>query len=79
MQQIDIASTYNTFFHLVKELETFVDTTELKIAFDSEKNAYIIGNGFIEKIETNFSVTREVGKAIREIISKHCSRIHPQF
>lgn len=78
MQQIDIASTYNTFFHLVKELETFVDTSGLKMAFDSERNAYIIGNGFTEQIEANFASHREVSKAIREIISKHCLRIHPQ-
>ena len=78
MEHSCISSTYTTFYHLVRELETFVDTSELKIAYDSETNAYLVGNGFLVQIEADFALQRIVKEAMREIISKHCSRIHPQ-
>ncbi|HEY9625819.1 MAG TPA: hypothetical protein V6C84_00820 [Coleofasciculaceae cyanobacterium] len=79
MNTIEVGTTYNTFFHLVKELESFVDTSELRIAFDAKGNAYLIGNGFVEQLQANFALHREVKEVMRQVIAKHCSRIHPQL
>lgn len=71
------SQTYNTFFHLLKELEEFVDTRDLKLAFDVKGNTYLIGNDFAELVEANFALHREVQAKMREIIAKNCSRIQP--
>lgn len=69
--------THNTFCHLLKELEKFVDTRDIKLAFDREGNAYLQGKGFSEQLQANPDIHRLVAAEMREIIAKHVPRIHP--
>ena len=76
-EQTDVSQVYNTFFNTVKELEQFADMRDLRIAFDIDKNAFIMGNSFCEQLKCNLTLWREVKNEIRDIIAKHCPRIHP--
>jgi len=69
--------TFNTFFHLLKDLEKFIDKSEIKLAFDGEGNAYLIGPDFSEQLQAEPQLTREVKNEMREIIAKHVPRIPP--
>lgn len=71
------SETYSTFVNLLKDVEEFVETRDLKLAFDAEGNIYLIGNNFVEQVHANVLLHREVREKMREIIAKHCSRIHP--
>ena len=72
-QPIDVSRIYNTFHHVVRELEAFVEVGDLKIAFDSQKNVYLLGNDFQEQLQVNFALHREVREQLRKLIAKHRS------
>jgi hypothetical protein len=73
-QPIDVNQIYNTFYHLARELELFVEVGDLKIAFDSHKNVYLLGNDFQEQLQANFALHREVRDELRTLIAKHRSQ-----
>lgn len=66
----------NTFYNLVKELKDFVDTSNLKIAFDKDQNSYLIGADFTEKLSPH-TTWREEQDEMRRIIARHVARVHP--
>jgi hypothetical protein len=74
---VNVAQTFSTFANLIQELKPFVKTDDLKIAFDSEANVYLIGDGFQEQIHANFTLWREVKNEIRILIAKHRSQYKP--
>ena len=69
--------TFNTFVNLLKELEPFIDTHDLRLAFDKEGKAYLIGSNFTEQLQANPSLWREVQAEMRGIIAQHVPRIPP--
>ncbi|MFW9264180.1 hypothetical protein [Nostoc sp. CALU 546] len=71
---VDVAQVFSTFANLTKELEPFIKTDDLKIAFDSQGNPYLIGDDFQEPIHANFMLWREVRNEIRILIAKHRSQ-----
>ena len=77
-QTPNAAQQYSTFVNLLTELEQFADTHDVKLAFDSEGNVYLIGNGFSEQLQSNLQIWREVQKEMRNIIAENCPRVHPQ-
>ncbi|MBD2234586.1 hypothetical protein [Phormidium tenue] len=66
----------NTSYNLVKELKDFVDTSNLKIAFDKDQNSYLIGADFTEKLSPH-TTWREEQDEMRQIIAQHVARVHP--
>jgi hypothetical protein len=70
--------TFNTFYNLLKDLEKFIDKSEIKLAFDGQGNAYLMGPNFSEQLQAKPELTREVRDEMREIIAKHVPRIHPE-
>jgi hypothetical protein len=54
-----------------------VDNVVYQSAFDSEGNAYLIGDDFQEQIHANFMLWREVRNEIRILIAKHRSQYKP--
>jgi hypothetical protein len=68
----------NTFINLVKELEAFTEVSNLKIAFDREGNAFLIGPDFQEQLHANPVLHREVKAELRQIIAQRCPRISPE-
>jgi hypothetical protein len=74
---VNVAQIFNTFANLTKELEPFIKTDDLRIAFDSEANVYLIGDDFQEQIHANFMSWREVRNEIRILIAKHRSQYKP--
>ena len=78
-QHPNASQIYSTFLNLLKELEDFADTRDLKLAFDREEKVYLIGNGFTDQLQSNFALYREVNAEMRGIIAKRCPRIHPSL
>jgi hypothetical protein len=74
----DVSMIFNTFFHLVNELEAFADVSQLKIAFDRENNVFLIGSNFQEQLQCNFTLHREVKTELRQLIAQHCPRVPPE-
>ena len=73
--QQKVSQIFNTFYHLLKELELFIDTHDLKLAFDRDGNAYLLGSGFQEQLKANPTLSREVRQEMRDIIAKHVPRL----
>lgn len=73
-QPIDVSQIYNTFYHVARELEPFVEVGDLKIAFDSHKYVYLLGNDFQEQLQVNLALHREVREELRNLIAKRRSR-----
>ncbi len=73
-KSIDVGQIYNTFYNLVQELEPFVEIDDLKIAFDRQKNVYLLGNDFQEQLQSNFSLYVEVREELRNLIAKRRSQ-----
>lgn len=69
------SQTTNTFVNLLKEMEAFVDTSELKVAFDRDGVAYLIGADFCEKLEADPAIWRLVKQEMTAIIAKRVPRI----
>ena len=67
----------NTFYSLVKELKDFVDTSELKIAFDKDQNSYLMVADFTEKLSPH-TTWRQEQDEMRKIIARRVSRTHPE-
>ena len=76
-QQRNASQIYTYFLTLLKELEDFVETHDLKLAFDREEKVYIVGNDFTEQIQSDFALHVEVIAQMRKIIARNCKRIHP--
>lgn len=72
-----VSQTFNTFANLLKELEPFVEIKDLRLAFDKDGNAYLMGENFTETLKANPRLWREVKAEMREIIAKHVPRISP--
>jgi hypothetical protein len=77
-QHPDAAQLFNTFINLLKELEKFADTRDLKLAFDSAGQVYLMGSGFQEPLQSNLTLLREVKVEMRDIIARRCPRIPPE-
>ncbi len=68
------AEVLNAFHHLVKELHPFIRVDDLRIAFDYEFNAYVLGEDFQEQVDRNLRIHREIRENIRMLIAKHRSK-----
>ena len=75
--QRNASQIYAYFLTLLKELEDFVETHDLKLAFDREEKVYIVGNEFTEQIQSDSAVNLEVAAQMRKIIARNCKRIPP--
>lgn len=75
-EPVNTTEVTQTFYGLVKELENFVDTSQLKIAFDKDRNAYLLGANFTEPLQPQ-KVARLYREEMRELIARHVPRIHP--
>ena len=69
----NVGQIYNTFHHLLKELEPFVDIKEMRLAFDKDGNAFLIAPDFSEPLKADPKLHRLVRKEMHEIIAKHRS------
>jgi len=76
-QQRNASQIYAYFLTLLNELEDFVETHDLKLAFDREEKVYVVGNDFTEQIQSDFALNVEVIAQMRKIIARNCKRIHP--
>lgn len=72
-----VAEVYNTFHNLLKELDSFIDTSEVKLAFDRDGKAYLLGANFAEPLQAH-ATSRQERDEMREILAKHVPRIHPE-
>jgi hypothetical protein len=74
----NIGQVANIFINLTKELEPFVKTDDLKIAFGTDGKAYLIGDDFTEVINANFAAVQDVKNSLRILIAKHRSQYKPE-
>lgn len=70
------AETYNTFHHLLKELDSFIDTSNIKLAFDKDGNTYLMGANFSEPLKAQ-TTSRQERDEMRAILAKYVPRIEP--
>jgi predicted component of type VI protein secretion system len=77
-QHTDVSQVFNTFSNLLSELEAFADVSNLKLAFDRERNVYLLGSNFQEQLHANLSSWREVKAELSQIIAKYCPRVPTQ-
>ena len=73
-QMHKIGQTFNTFHHLLKDLEKFIDKRGIKLAFDEEGNAYLLGPNFSEQLKAKPEITHEVRNEMRDIIARYVPR-----
>ncbi|MEA5449696.1 hypothetical protein VB780_14015 [Leptolyngbya sp. CCNP1308] len=64
---------FNTFHHLLKDLEPFVDVKDIRLAFDKDSNSFLIAPDFLEPLHADSKLHRLVRKEMHEIIAKHRS------
>ena len=76
-QKRSTEQTANVFYNLLKELESFVDTSEIRLAFDKEGNAYLMGPNFSERLQSHQTWRQEQAE-MRDIIAKYVPRVHPE-
>lgn len=69
----DIGQIYNTFHHLLIDLEPFVDVSEMRLAFDKDGNTFLVAPDFTEPLKADPKLHRLVRKEMREVIAKHRS------
>lgn len=71
------AEVYNTFHNLLKELDSFIDTSDIRLAFDKNGNAYLMGANFSEQLQAHTTWRQEQAE-MRDILAKYVPRIHPE-
>lgn len=69
------AQTVNTFINLLKELTPFIETKDIRLAFDAKGNSYLQGINFSQRLEANPELWRLVSKEMRDILAEHAPRI----
>ncbi|QQE64155.1 hypothetical protein GFS31_08340 [Leptolyngbya sp. BL0902] len=69
----DISQIYNAFHHLLKDLEPFVNVTEMHLAFDKDGNVSLIAPDFTEPLKADPKLHRLVREEMRQVIAKYRS------
>ena len=69
----DVAQTFNTFHHLLKDLEPFVDVKDMRLSFDMEGNAFLAAPDFSVQLQADSKVHRLVREEMRQVIAAHRS------
>ncbi|MBD2425412.1 hypothetical protein [Phormidium sp. FACHB-1136] len=64
---------YETFRHLLRDLEPFVNVTEMRLAFDKEGNAFLVAPDFSEPLDTKNQGNQAAREEMRQVIAKHRS------
>ncbi|MGG6241592.1 hypothetical protein ACQ4N7_23445 [Nodosilinea sp. AN01ver1] len=67
----NVGQVFNTFHHLLKELEPFVDVKNMRLAFDKDGNGFLVAPDFTEPLEADSKLHRLVREEMRQIIAKH--------
>lgn len=64
---------YSTFCHLLRDLEPFVDTRDIRLSFDKDGNAFLVAPDFTEQLQADPIVHRKVREEMHQIIAKYRS------
>jgi len=73
----DPASTFNTFYNLLKELDGFIDITHLELSFNFQKHAFLSGPGFKVPLSAKPELHREMREEMRQILLHHLQPQNP--
>jgi len=68
-----VGQLYNTFHHLMKDLEPFVDVTGMRLSFDKDGNAFLVAPDFSEPLQADAKAHQKVREEMRQVIAKHRS------
>jgi hypothetical protein len=77
MDKVMPAEVYNTFVNLAKDLEPFVDMSNMRVSFDKDNNALLEAPDFTEKIDNTLSTWRAMRAHLHQLIAKHRSISSP--
>jgi hypothetical protein len=69
----DIGQIFNTFYHLLRDLEPFVDVQEMRLTFDKEGQTFLVAPDFSEPIQADPKIHRLVREELHQIIARHRS------
>jgi hypothetical protein len=73
MASSDVGQIFNTFHHLLKDLEPFVEVKEMRLTFDKDGQAFLVAPDFSEPIQADPRIHRLVREEMHQIIAKHRS------
>jgi hypothetical protein len=69
----NVGQIFNTFHHLLKDLEPFVDVKEICLTSDKDGQAFLVAPDFSEPIQADPKIHRLVREEMRQVIAKHRS------
>ncbi|MGB3310504.1 MAG: hypothetical protein WBG32_12295 [Nodosilinea sp.] len=69
----NVGQTFNTFHHLLKDLEPFVDVKEMRLTFDKDGQAFLVAPDFSEPIQSDPKIHRLLREEMHQIIARHRS------
>lgn len=70
----NVSQIYNTFYHVLNELEPFAQIEGVRLAIDYQGRTFVCGQNFDMQLQSNFSLHRELRLEIQGIIAKYCPR-----
>jgi hypothetical protein len=74
----NIGNIFNIFINLTKELEPFVKTDDLKIAFTKDGKVYLVGDDFTDIVDADFGALQDFRNSLRIVIARHRSQYKPE-
>jgi len=74
MSPYDPAATYSVFLNLLKDLDGFIDTSQLEMVCDSKQQAFLRGSAFREQLTANPTSQPEIREQMRQILARYLGR-----
>ena len=69
----DVGQIFNTFHHLLMDLDPFVNVKEMRLTFDKDGQAFLVAPDFSEPIQSDPKIHRLLREEMRQIIAKYRS------
>ncbi|MBD1914296.1 MULTISPECIES: hypothetical protein [Cyanophyceae] len=69
----DVGQIFNTFHHLLMDLDPFVNVKEMRLTFDKDGQAFLVAPDFSELIQSDPKIHRLLREEMRQIIAKYRS------
>lgn len=73
LSKMQIHEMYVTFQELIKDLEPFIDTTGMRLAFDKNGHAFLVAPDFSESLNAKPQGNPSAREEMRRVLAKHRS------
>lgn len=69
-----VGQVYNTFYHVLKDLEPYIQADTIRLAIDHQGRVFVCGQNFGVQLQSDFGLHRQLRAEIQGIIAQHCPR-----